>query len=132
MKHCAKCQLIYDEHAKKCDRCEGTLTSFEPGHDIHDLNMVFPEGAEWVIIESALQEYEAQSHIDYLKSVHIPAIKVLQQDGVLSEVYLGKSNVGYDVFVPEKMKDLAETALEAYLNAPFDSEMFKDNIDETE
>lgn len=130
MRHCTKCQLIYDEHAKTCDRCEGALINYEPGHDIHDLNMVFPEGAEWVIVESALQEYEAQSHVDYLKSIHIPAIKVLNQDGVLTEVYLGKSNVGYDVFVPEKMKSEAEAALKEYLNAPFDDVVFEDNSDE--
>ncbi len=124
MKHCVKCQLIYDEHAKVCDRCDEKLINYEPGHDIHDLNMVFPEGAKWVIVEAGLQEYQAQSHVDYLKSVHIPAIKILNQDGVLAEVYLGKSNVGYDVFVPEKMKAQAENALNEYLNAPFDQETF--------
>ncbi len=119
MKHCSKCRLIYDDHHKTCDRCDEKLSSFQPGHDIHDMNIVFPEGAAWVILESLLEEYEAQSHIDYLKSMHVPAIKVINQEGVLSEVYLGKSIYGYDVFVPEKMLDEAKTTLEEYLNAPF-------------
>ncbi len=103
MKHCYKCKLVYDEHAKKCDRCEGHLTHYEPGHDIDDMNIVFPEGAKWVILETLVEEYVAQSHVDYLKSRHIPALKVINQKGVLSEIYLGKSVFGYDVFVPEKI-----------------------------
>lgn len=126
MKHCSKCQLIYDEHANKCDRCDGALSNFQPGHDIHDLNIVFPEGAAWVILESLTEEYEAQSHVDYLKSMHVPAIKVINQKGVLSEVYLGKSVFGYDIFVPEKILNEAKSTLEEYLNAPFEPEPFQE------
>ena len=81
MKHCTKCQLIYDEHAKKCDKCDGVLVEFQSGHDIHDHNIVLPEGAAWVTMESTLEEYEAQSHVDYLKSLHMPALKILNQQG---------------------------------------------------
>lgn len=120
MKHCRKCQLIYDEHSSTCDRCDGPLKHYEPGHDIHHMNIVFPEGAEWVILESVLEEYEAQSHVDYLKTRHVPALKVLNQKGVLSEVYLGRSVFGYDVFVPEKIFEEAREKLDEYLNAPLE------------
>jgi len=123
MKHCTKCQLIYDEHALKCDKCDGALVDFQSGHDIHDHNIVLPEGAAWVTMEATLPEYEAQSHVDYLKSLHMPALKILNQQGVTMEVYLGKSVYGFDVLVPEKILDEAKQALEEYLNAPFEPEV---------
>ena len=121
MKICYKCKLVYDEHDTVCDRCEDRLAHYEPGHDIDDMNIVFPEGAKWVILETLVEEYVAQSHVDYLKSRHIPALKIINQKGVLSEIYLGKSVFGYDVFVPEKIYDEAKEKLEAYLNAPYES-----------
>ncbi len=120
MRHCTKCQLIYDEHASKCDKCDGGLITFQSGHDIHDHNFVFPEGAAWVVLESTLAEYEAQSHVDYLKSLHIPALKVLNENGVMLEVYMGNSVYGFDVLVPEKILAEAKEALETFLNAPFE------------
>jgi len=122
MKHCKTCQLIYDDHSYKCDRCEGVLNEYHPDHDIHNHNLELPEGAAWVELEPALPEFEAQSHIDYLKSIHIPAIKVMNQKGVTMEVYLGQSVYGYDVYVPEKMIEEAKVAVKEFMEAPFESE----------
>ncbi len=127
MKHCKKCELIFDMHEEQCGRCGRKLNIYEPGHEIHHMNVVFEEGASWKAVESMLEEYEAQSHVDYLRSRHIPAIKILNQEGVLSKVYLGKAITGYDVFVPEAQVEAALAMLEEYFNAPFDMPAFDDD-----
>ncbi len=126
MKHCRKCTLIYDEEVDTCERCKGGLKGYEPGHKIHKLNITFPEGAKWAVLESMQEEYVAQFHVDYLKSRHVPAIKILNQESVLSKVYLGNASSGYDVFVPESILKRARELLDEYLSAEFDETPFKE------
>lgn len=115
MKHCPTCQLVYDDHSVSCDRCGGPLADFDPKMGSHGHNLELPEGAAWVVLERAVDEIDAQSHVDFLLSRHIPAIRRLNKEGETMEIYFGNSIYGFDIYVPERLFEEAKEALEAFL-----------------
>lgn len=120
MLYCDTCKIPYGEEQETCSKCGGSLRRFGPD-DLIDPHELARSGAlQWVRVADDLDEIEAQSIADLLKNRGIPAVTNVSEHGITMQVYLGHSDFGYEVYIPEKLKGEAEEEIEGFYNTPTD------------
>jgi hypothetical protein len=76
----------------------------------YDQNKVKPK-EEWIFIKQAANEIEANIIESIFDSEGIPVIKKYREAGEYLKIYMGMTNFGVDIYVPTKLKEVAETLL---------------------
>lgn len=73
---------------------------------------------EWILVTEAVNDIEADVIQSILESEGIPSLKKYNEAGGYLKIYMGMTNFGIEIYVPEEMKEKAE----AILNADHDEE----------
>ncbi len=120
MLYCEKCHIPYEEGHGNCSKCKGELRHFQADDKIDAEELARHGALQWIRIADDLDQIEAQSIADLLKSRGIPALTNVSEHGITMQVYLGHSDFGYEVYVPITLSALAEEEIEGFFNTPAD------------
>lgn len=101
MPWCPKCRMEYKDGFNKCSDCECDLVEEleELKYENEVLLVSIGDDTEASIIESLLTAY------------NIPYTKRYRESGNYMEVYMGMTNFGIDIFVPESVLENAKEIL---------------------
>jgi hypothetical protein len=69
------------------------------------------ELGKWILITEAANEIEADIIESILNSEGIPCYKKYNEAGDYLRIYMGMTNFGVEIYIPEKLKEKAEGLL---------------------
>lgn len=72
----------------------------------------------WILITEAVNEIEADVIQSILESEGIPSLKKYNESSGYLKIYMGMTNFGVEIYVPDELKEKAQ----AILNADHDQE----------
>ncbi|OQB13916.1 MAG: hypothetical protein BWY15_01544 [Firmicutes bacterium ADurb.Bin193] len=106
MPYCGKCKIEYQksEGEAVCDRCGAPLFD-EPSDEA--------ENYKEALLMTVARGIEAELIVSRLKSFGIPAMIKYKGAGGYVNIFMGSSNLGADIFVPETALELARELLDA-------------------